>query len=137
MGGAHACRGIEGPPSRGLAMKTFAGLIPPLCAESLGLLDAQGFIAATPVQAATIPLLCSNKDVAVEAVTGSGKTLAFVLPAVEILRRVEPPLSKYQVCARLRGRPPGPPSSALSWGLGSSVAAGPRPSPGMVVALNR
>uniref|UniRef100_A0A0D3EHL6 ATP-dependent RNA helicase n=1 Tax=Brassica oleracea var. oleracea TaxID=109376 RepID=A0A0D3EHL6_BRAOL len=41
----------------------------------------------TPVQAATIPLLCSHKDVAVDAATGSGKTLAFVLPLVEILRR--------------------------------------------------
>jgi len=84
-------------PSRGVAMKTFAGLTPPLCAESLKLLDAQGFVTATPVQAATIPPPRSNKDVAVEAVTGSGKTLAFVLPAVEILRRVSPPLTKYQV----------------------------------------
>lgn len=83
-------------------MKTFAGLVPRLCAESLGLLDAQGFVTPTPVQAATIPLLCSNKDVAVEAVTGSGKTLAFVLPAVEVLRRVSPPLTKYQVRACTR-----------------------------------
>ncbi|CAH2073934.1 unnamed protein product [Thlaspi arvense] len=38
-------------------------------------------------RAATIPLLCSYKDVAVDAATGSGKTLAFLLPLVEILRR--------------------------------------------------
>ena len=36
-----------------------------------------------------IPLLCTNKDVAVEACTGSGKTLAFVLPLVEILLKSE------------------------------------------------
>jgi superfamily II DNA/RNA helicase len=36
-------------------------------------------------QATVIPLLCTNKDVAVEACTGSGKTLAFVIPMVEIL----------------------------------------------------
>ena len=59
-----------------------------------------------PLQAATIPLMLRNKDVAVEAVsrsgwadstaapctaelclqvTGSGKTLAFVIPVVETL----------------------------------------------------
>jgi superfamily II DNA/RNA helicase len=36
-------------------------------------------------QAATIPLLLKNKDVAAEAVTGSGKTLAFVIPLLEML----------------------------------------------------
>lgn len=40
-------------------------------------------------QATVIPLLCTNKDVAVEACTGSGKTLAFVLPLVEILLKAE------------------------------------------------
>ena len=75
----------------------FRSLHPPLSAPSLQLLDTLGFIHTTPVQAATIPLFCSNKDVAVEAVTGSGKTLAFVLPLVEILRRLEQPLSAHQV----------------------------------------
>lgn len=37
----------------------------------------------TPVQASTIPLLCGNKDVVVEAVTGSGKTLAFTIPVLQ------------------------------------------------------
>ena len=40
-----------------------------------------------PVQRVVVPLLLSNKDVAVEAVTGSGKTLAFALPIAETLRR--------------------------------------------------
>lgn len=38
------------------------------------------------VQAACIPLLLKNKDVAVEAVTGSGKTLAFIIPMLELLQ---------------------------------------------------
>jgi len=65
----------------------------------LQLLDAQNFKTATPVQAATIPLLTTNKDVAVEACTGSGKTLAFVLPIVEILGRMDEKLNKHQVGA--------------------------------------
>jgi len=44
-----------------------------------------GFKRMTPVQAISIPLLLSHRDVAVEACTGSGKTLAFLIPIVEIL----------------------------------------------------
>ena len=77
----------------------FDHLHPPLRAESLAVLKAQGFERATPVQAATIGLLAGNKDVAVEACTGSGKTLAFVLPLVEILARAETPFRKHSVGA--------------------------------------
>ena len=51
------------------------------------------------MQASTIPLLCSHKDVSVEACTGSGKTLAFVLPMVEILARARKELRRYEVGA--------------------------------------
>ena len=81
----------EGPP--------FADLRPSLRPESLAALDAGGFERSTPVQAATIPLLCSHKDVSVEACTGSGKTLAFVLPMVEILARARKELRRYEVGA--------------------------------------
>lgn len=57
------------------------------------------FAQMTPVQATTIPLFLSNKDVAVEAVTGSGKTLAFLVPLLEILLKREEPLTKYAVGA--------------------------------------
>ena len=77
----------------------FDHLQPPIRAESLAVLKAQGFERATPVQAATIGLLAGNKDVAVEACTGSGKTLAFVLPLVEILARAETPFRKHSVGA--------------------------------------
>lgn len=60
---------------------------PPLCEEILAEVDALGFSHMTPVQAATLPLFLSNKDVCVDACTGSGKTLAFVLPIVQLLKR--------------------------------------------------
>ncbi|EFH63649.1 hypothetical protein ARALYDRAFT_895023 [Arabidopsis lyrata subsp. lyrata] len=69
------------PPPR------FSELEPPLSEDIIEALDRSGFEFCTPVQAETIPLLCSHKDVAVDAATGSGKTLAFLLPLVEILRR--------------------------------------------------
>ncbi|KAL7583316.1 hypothetical protein Lser_V15G44082 [Lactuca serriola] len=74
-------------PNRALTDTRFSDLSPPLSDEVLDALSTSGFDFCTPVQAATIPLLCSYKDVAVDAATGSGKTLAFVVPLVEILRR--------------------------------------------------
>ena len=70
-----------------------------LSTESLAVLSQLGFVHATPVQEAVIPLFCGFKDVAVDACTGSGKTLAFVLPIVEKLRRLEERLLKHQVGA--------------------------------------
>eukprot|EP00959_Pyramimonas_sp_CCMP1952_P237277 4959213-Pyramimonas_sp.AAC.2 len=80
-----------------MSLIRFNELEPRLRSSTLQLLNAQNFKTATPVQAATIPLLTTNKDVAVEACTGSGKTLAFVLPIVEILARMDEKLKKHQV----------------------------------------
>ncbi|PSC74559.1 DEAD-box ATP-dependent RNA helicase 18 isoform A [Micractinium conductrix] len=77
----------------------FVDLVPALSPEALAVLGASGFVQPTPVQEATIPLFCGNKDVAVDACTGSGKTLAFVLPVVDRLRRLEAPLRINQVGA--------------------------------------
>ncbi|KAG4995426.1 hypothetical protein JHK82_032150 [Glycine max] len=74
-------------PNKALTSVRFSDLNPPLSEPVLQALSHSGFDFCTPVQAATIPLLCSFKDVAVDAATGSGKTLAFVIPLVEILRR--------------------------------------------------
>lgn len=60
-------------------------LAKPLSSPVLEVIAGFGFQKMTPVQAATIPLLLSYKDVAAEAVTGSGKTLAFVVPLLELL----------------------------------------------------
>ncbi|MFC4275995.1 DEAD/DEAH box helicase [Achromobacter aloeverae] len=57
--------------------------------ESLGLaptllsaLEAAGFSAPTPVQAAAIPQALAGHDLMVSSQTGSGKTAAFMLPAL-------------------------------------------------------
>ena len=63
--------GATGPP--------WSTLDPPLCDASLAALDALGFPTMTPVQAATIPVFLSHKDVSVQAVTGSGKTYVLIL----------------------------------------------------------
>ncbi|KAG5558050.1 hypothetical protein RHGRI_008078 [Rhododendron griersonianum] len=88
------------PPNsdnRALTETRFSDLKPPLSEPILEALTRSGFDFCTPVQAATIPLLCSFKDVAVDAATGSGKTLAFVVPLVEILRRCSTLPKPHQV----------------------------------------
>ena len=74
-------------------------LSPPLNPFILSLLSDMGFNQMTPVQASTIPLFLSHKDVIVEAVTGSGKTLAFVIPVLEMLLRRTTKLKKDEVGA--------------------------------------
>lgn len=78
-------------PNKALTSTRFSDLKPPLSQPVLDALTNSGFDFCTPVQAATVPLLCSYKDVAVDAATGSGKTLAFLVPLVEILRRSSSP----------------------------------------------
>lgn len=88
----------DGDRNRALTATRFSDLEPPLSEPVLEALSQAGFEFCTPVQAATIPLLCSFKDVAVDAATGSGKTLAFVVPLVEILRRSSSaPPKRHQV----------------------------------------
>lgn len=70
-----------------------------ISSELVEVLNSLGFVQATPVQEAVIPLFCGHKDVAVDACTGSGKTLAFVVPVVEKLKRLEEKLKKHQVGA--------------------------------------
>ncbi|RWR81305.1 DEAD-box ATP-dependent RNA helicase 18 [Cinnamomum micranthum f. kanehirae] len=86
-------------PTNGGALTSlrFSELQPSLSQPVLDALTLGGFEFCTPVQAATIPLLCSYKDVTVDAATGSGKTLAFVVPFVEILRRSPNPSKSHQV----------------------------------------
>ncbi|KAE8725752.1 DEAD-box ATP-dependent RNA helicase 18 [Hibiscus syriacus] len=84
-------------PGNALTDTRFSDLNPPLSEPVIVALSQAGFNFCTPVQAATIPLLCSFKDVAVDAATGSGKTLAFLIPIVEILRRSSSPPKRHQV----------------------------------------
>ncbi|KAM0918850.1 hypothetical protein ACQ4PT_008588 [Festuca glaucescens] len=82
---------------RALTEQRFSELSPAISPEVVEALKRGGFRRCTPVQAATIPLLLSHKDVAVDAATGSGKTLAFVVPVVEMLRRLPSPPKLHQV----------------------------------------
>ncbi|HQQ78677.1 MAG TPA: DEAD/DEAH box helicase, partial [Thermoanaerobaculia bacterium] len=52
---------------------------------------ACGFVRATPVQAATLPLLLAGKDVAAQAQTGTGKTAAFLIGIFTRLARTKRP----------------------------------------------
>jgi ATP-dependent RNA helicase DeaD len=52
---------------------------------------ALGYEEATPVQAETIPIVLSGRDLIAQAETGTGKTAAFVLPMIDHLIRDEVP----------------------------------------------
>uniref|UniRef100_A0A2L2Y3B2 ATP-dependent RNA helicase n=1 Tax=Parasteatoda tepidariorum TaxID=114398 RepID=A0A2L2Y3B2_PARTP len=48
-----------------------------------------GFEQMTEIQARTIPQLLEGSDAVVSAKTGSGKTLAFLIPAIELLKKLD------------------------------------------------
>jgi ATP-dependent RNA helicase RhlB len=50
-----------------------------------------GFVAATPIQEAALPLALKDKDVAGQSQTGTGKTAAFLIAAFTRLLRTPPP----------------------------------------------
>ncbi|KAJ7928506.1 P-loop containing nucleoside triphosphate hydrolase protein [Mycena leptocephala] len=57
--------------------------------ETVRAIEEMGLKTMTPIQAQSIPILLTGKDVLGAARTGSGKTLAFVIPAVELLHRLK------------------------------------------------
>ncbi|KAL8682067.1 MAG: hypothetical protein Q9186_001856 [Xanthomendoza sp. 1 TL-2023] len=79
--------------------RAWQALTPSLAEWIIDAVDSMGFKRMTPVQASTIPLFMTHKDVVVEAVTGSGKTLAFLIPIVERLLRLDDPVKKHHVGA--------------------------------------
>ncbi|KAL9612679.1 MAG: hypothetical protein Q9204_008944, partial [Flavoplaca sp. TL-2023a] len=79
--------------------RAWEGLTPPLAEWIIDAVDSMGFKRMTPVQASTIPLFMTHKDVVVEAVTGSGKTLAFLIPIVERILRLDDPIKRHHVGA--------------------------------------
>src|SRR5205809_5232434 len=64
-----------------------------LSPELLKAIDKLGFEQATPIQAASIPVLMAGKDVVGQSQTGSGKTAAFAVPAIE---KTDPKLRAVQ-----------------------------------------
>lgn len=79
--------------------RSWESLEPPLAPWVLEAVQSMGFVQTTPVQASTIPLFMTHKDVVVEAVTGSGKTLAFIIPIVEKILRLEERVKKHHVAS--------------------------------------
>lgn len=61
-----------------------------LPAELQAGIDAAGFTACTPIQAATLPLALKGQDVAGQAQTGTGKTAAFLLATFNHLLKHAP-----------------------------------------------
>jgi ATP-dependent RNA helicase DeaD len=70
---------------------TFANLA--LSAPVMKAVEAAGYDAPSPIQAAVIPLMLEGHDVVGMAQTGTGKTAAFALP---LLTRIDPRLRKPQ-----------------------------------------
>ncbi|GJM74065.1 hypothetical protein HMSSN036_62810 [Paenibacillus macerans] len=66
-------------------MSTFAefGLEP----KVLQAITELGFEEATPIQAKSIPIALTGRDLIGQAQTGTGKTAAFGLPLIQKLRR--------------------------------------------------
>ncbi|KAL9118881.1 MAG: hypothetical protein Q9187_004564 [Circinaria calcarea] len=91
--------GTKSQPSKASSSRAWEALTPALAEWIIDAVSSMGFKRMTPVQASTIPLFMTHKDVVVEAVTGSGKTLAFLIPVVERLLRLEEPLRKHHVGA--------------------------------------
>ena len=65
-----------------------------LSSELLQAVEKLGFEQASPIQAESIPVLLSGKDIVGQSQTGSGKTAAFGIPAVE---KVDPSRREVQV----------------------------------------
>ncbi len=68
------------PPAAG---ESFARL--PLSASMQSNLQQLGYLAMTPIQAASLPLALAGHDLIAQAKTGSGKTAAFTLPLLHNL----------------------------------------------------
>jgi len=62
---------------------SFAAL--PLSDAMQANLQALGYAAMTPIQAASLPLTLAGQDLIAQAKTGSGKTVAFTLPLLHTL----------------------------------------------------
>ncbi|PKF63652.1 RNA helicase [Psychromonas sp. psych-6C06] len=57
-------------------------------------IQEQGYEKPTPIQAKTIPIICSGKDIIAAAETGTGKTASFVLPILQNLQDAPPVRAK-------------------------------------------
>ncbi len=69
-----------------------------LSANALANLTQLGYVAMTPIQAASLPLTLAGQDLIAQASTGSGKTAAFGLPLVEKLQATDTVIQALVLC---------------------------------------
>ncbi|VDM75798.1 unnamed protein product [Strongylus vulgaris] len=72
-----------------LSGKTFEGMRGKVNDRILEAIKKMGFTSMTEVQAKCIEPLLEGRDVLASAKTGSGKTLAFLIPAIELLLKLD------------------------------------------------
>ncbi|CAJ0595710.1 unnamed protein product [Cylicocyclus nassatus] len=72
-----------------LSAKTFEGLRGKVNDRILDAVKKMGFTSMTEVQAKSIEPLLEGRDILASAKTGSGKTLAFLIPAIELLLKLD------------------------------------------------
>uniref|UniRef100_A0A2P2I0P8 ATP-dependent RNA helicase n=1 Tax=Hirondellea gigas TaxID=1518452 RepID=A0A2P2I0P8_9CRUS len=72
-----------------LASRSFDALRGFVSAPTMEAIESYGFESMTEIQARAIPPLLEGKDLRGTAKTGSGKTLAFLIPAIELLHKLE------------------------------------------------
>ena len=70
----------------------------PLSPASLANLQALGYLAMTPIQAAALPLALAGHDLIAQAQTGSGKTAAFALALLARLDAKRPDTQSLVLC---------------------------------------
>lgn len=72
-----------------LVDRTFSSLNDRVSKETLKAIDEMGFTTMTEIQAKSIAPLLDGRDLVGAAKTGSGKTLAFLIPAVELIKKLK------------------------------------------------
>ncbi len=70
----------------------------PLDPKLLRAVADAGYVAMTPIQAASLPLTLAGQDLIAQASTGSGKTAAFGLPLVEKLQATDMAVQALVLC---------------------------------------
>ncbi|XP_045535134.1 probable ATP-dependent RNA helicase pitchoune isoform X2 [Papilio machaon] len=80
--GSSLCLGI-------LSDQKFTSLEGKVCEPTLMGIKDMGFTTMTEIQAKAIPPLLEGRDLVGSARTGSGKTLAFLIPAIELIYKLQ------------------------------------------------
>ncbi|XP_033226454.1 probable ATP-dependent RNA helicase pitchoune [Belonocnema kinseyi] len=67
----------------------FSALNGKVCENTLKAIDEMGFINMTKIQALSIPPLLEGKDLVGTAKSSSGKALAYLIPAIELMKKMK------------------------------------------------